>query len=101
MHPTVLKKRLQGIIHKAMAGYARPVCKGRGCNAHPEMRAVAQAIGARMANVLAAFVKNLQFKGVQCRLQGGLQFGGCCRLADHGVHGTGFRFSRLRRAAVF
>ena len=64
MHPTVLKKRLQGIIHKPMADCARLAGKSRCGNAYPEMRTIAQAIGARMANVLAAFIKNLQFKGV-------------------------------------
>ena len=69
-------QRAQRIIHKAVASHARFASESRSRNAHAKVRAVPQAVGASVPDVLLAFVKHLQLGWLQRRLQSRLQLRG-------------------------
>lgn len=66
-----------GVRHHAVLLHQGLACKGRGCNADPEM-AFTRRVRAGVAMVLLAFVSHLQCAG----RKGGLQF--CLKLLANG-----------------
>jgi hypothetical protein len=76
---------LERIIHKPVPCHGGCANKGLRRDAHPEVGAIAGAVGARMAMVLVALIKHFELAGLQDLLQALLQL-----LGGGGVsHGVG------------
>ena len=60
---------LQCIIHKPVGGHPVQPGQGRGRDAHPKMRAMALAVGPRVAGMRRALVDDLQARGGEGRAQ--------------------------------
>ena len=76
--------RLECIIHKPMGRHAAEAGKGRPADAHPEVGAIAEAVGSGVAGMGGAFVDDLQHLRGECLAQRFRQgFGG------GGTHGCG------------
>ena len=77
---------LQRIIHKAMPLNPWQTGELRAANAHPEMRAMTQAVGAGMPRMVGTFVDHFQAEGLQMFGQARVQLRG---LRHHGLDSGG------------
>ena len=77
---------LQRIIHKAMSFNPCQTGELRAANAHPEMRAMTQAVGAGMPSMVGTLVDHFQAEGLQMFGQARVQLRG---LRHHGLDSGG------------